>query len=238
MGKIRRKNFHLLSSWASAQASRLRQVKPDEKWHIMRWYRGAQIAIREHWNRKVWTVRPVTVVADTPEVIALYMMPGTIYKHPRAIDGSPVPHFLPDDWVLVTQQWCGGGALYLSLPGHWYVLMGLFGDDNQRIERWYVNLQTPYQRTRIGFDYLDQELDIVINRELSNWSWKDEAQFLDAQRRGRIPVEQAAYVRRVGEDILEQLQAGRLTLPEPWRHWRPPEQWAIPPIPHDWHVLE
>jgi hypothetical protein len=115
--------------------------------------------------------------------------------------------------------------------------MGFFGDNNQRIEQWYVNLQTPYHRTHLGFDYLDQELDIVINHELSEWSWKDEAQFLAAQRRGRIPVEQAAHVRRVGEDILEQLQAGRLALPELWRYWRPPEQWAIPPIPHDWHVI-
>jgi Protein of unknown function (DUF402) len=203
----------------------------------MCWNRGAQITIREHWNNKVWTVRPVTVVADTPDVIALYMMPGTIYKHPRAIDGSPVPHFLPDDWMLVDQQWWGGSALYLSPPGQWYVILGLFGDDNQRIERWYVNLQTPYQRTHLGFDYLDQELDIVINRELTEWIWKDEEQFLDAQRRGCIPVQQAAHVRRVGENILEQLQAGRLTLPEPWRHWRPPKQWDIPPIPHDWHVI-
>ena len=204
---------------------------------MMYWNRGAQITLREHWNNKVWTVRPVTVVADTPDVIALYMMPGTIYKHPRAMDGSPVPHVLPDQWVLVDTQWFGGGALYLSPPGQWYVIMGLFGDDNQRIERWYVNLQTPYHRTLLGFDYLDQELDIVLNRELTEWSWKDEEQFLDAQRRGCIPVEQAAHVRRVGENMLQQLQASRLTLPEPWRHWRPPEQWDIPPIPHDWHVI-
>lgn len=204
----------------------------------MSWNRGAQIALREHWHSKVWTVRPGTVVADTPEVIALYMMPGTLYKHPRTIDGSPVPQFLPDEWVLVDQQWCGGGALYLSRPGQWYVLMGLFGDDNQRIEQWYVNLQTPYHRTPIGFDYLDQELDIIIDRELSAWIWKDEEQFLDAQRRGRISSQPAAHVRRVGEQIVEQLQAHRLPLPELWRQWRPPEQWAIPPLPHDWHVLD
>jgi hypothetical protein len=155
----------------------------------MHWNRGAQIALHEHWNRKVWTVRPVTVVVDTPDMIALYMMPDTTYKHPRAIDGSPVPHFLPDEWVLIDTQLRGGGALNLAPPGQWYVIMGLLGDDNQRIERWYVNLQTPYQRTRMGFDYLDQELDIVINRELTAWSWKDEEKFIDAQRRGRIPVE-------------------------------------------------
>jgi hypothetical protein len=71
---------------------------------MMYWNRGAQITLREHWNNKVWTVRPVTVVADTPDVIALYMMPGTIYKHPRAMDGSPVPHFLPDQWYWLTRS--------------------------------------------------------------------------------------------------------------------------------------
>jgi hypothetical protein len=204
----------------------------------MHWNWGARIVLREHWNRKVWTVRPVTVVVDTPDVIALYMMPGTIYKRPQATDGTPLPHFLPDEWVLVDTQWYGGGALYLSPPGQWYVIMGLFGDDNQRIERWYVNLQTPYHRTRLGFDYLDQELDIVINRELTTWSWKDEEKFIDAQRRRRIPVEQAAHVRRVGESIVQQLKARSMKLLEPWRHWRPPQQWAIPPIPRDWHVIE
>jgi len=204
----------------------------------MHWNRGAQIALREHWHRKVWTVRPVTVVADTPALIALYMMPGTTYKHPRAIDGSPVPHFLPDDWVLVDTQWLGGGALYLSPPGQWYVIMGLLRDDNRRIERWYINLQTPYQRTRLGFDYLDQELDIVINRELTAWRWKDAEKFMDAQRRGRIPIEQAAHVRRVGEHMVQQLKARSMELPEQWLTWRPPEQWEIPPMPHDWHVID
>ena len=109
---------------------------------MMRWNRGAQIAIREHWNRKVWTVRPITVVADTPDVIALYMMPGTIYKHPRAIDGRPVPRFLPDEWVLIDTQWFGGGALYLSQPGQWYVILGLFEGRQPAHRGGYVNVQT------------------------------------------------------------------------------------------------
>jgi hypothetical protein len=203
----------------------------------MHWNQGAQIALREHWNGRVWTVRPVTVVADAPDLIALYMVPGTTYKHPRDIDGNLVPHFLPDKWVLIDTQWRGGGALYLAPPGEWYVIMGLFGDDNERIERWHVNLQTPYRRTPLGFDYLDQELDIVADRDLTSWSWRDEEKFLDARRRGRISFEQATHVRQVGEGILAQLQAHRLTLPDQWRNWRPQEHWAIPPIPHGWNVI-
>jgi hypothetical protein len=195
---------------------------------------GSHIILREHWNNKVWTVRPVTVVADVPDVIALYMMPDTTCKHPCAIDGSPVPHFLPDEWLLIDRQWQGGGALYLSQPGQWYAIMGLFEDNGERIEQWYINLQTPYQRTPLGFDYLDQELDIIVNRNLTSWHWKDEEKFLNAQRRRRISIEQAEHVRHVGENFLQQLQTGGMGLTDLWRDWQPPKHWHIPSLPDTW----
>jgi hypothetical protein len=102
----------------------------------MYWNSGSQIVLREHWNGRIWTVRPVTVVTDTTDLIALYMLPGTTCKLPRAADGTPLPCFLPDNWILADTQWCGGGALYLSQPGQWYAIMGLFGVDAGRIERW------------------------------------------------------------------------------------------------------
>ena len=49
------------------------------------WQAGDHIFLRETWRGLVWTARPVTVVQDTPDVIAFYMMPGTSYKHPRVV---------------------------------------------------------------------------------------------------------------------------------------------------------
>lgn len=204
---------------------------------VASWNSGSSIIIREVWERRIWTVRPVTVVEDTPNLIALYMMPGTIYKHPRAIDGSPINHFLPDSWVLQDKEWWGGRALYLTYPGSWYVTIGFFREDNATIAEWYINLQTPYQRTALGFDYLDQELDIVINSNLTAWSWKDEEEFLDAQKRHRISIEQANYVRQVGEDVLHQLEKRQFTLPTDWLNWKPQVSWTIPRLPETWqHV--
>lgn len=54
------------------------------------WAMGDRILIREVWRGRVWTARPVTVVQDTSDLIAFYMMPGTRYKHPRATDGGPI----------------------------------------------------------------------------------------------------------------------------------------------------
>jgi hypothetical protein len=201
------------------------------------WYPGNSIIIREVWNEKVWTVRPVTVVEDTSELIALYMMPGTVCKHPGAMGGSPVTHFLPDYWVLQDKEWRGGGALYLAYPHCWYVTIGFFNEDNTMVTEWYINLQTPYRRTVLGFDYLDQELDIVIDSSLMAWSWKDEEKFLDAQRRNRIPVEQAVFVRRVGEEIIQQLENKQFTLPICWASWKPQDNWIVPHLPEEWQCV-
>lgn len=60
------------------------------------WRPGSQIVMRETWRGQVWTARPVTVVQDTHELIALYMMPGTVYKHPRILEADRVPAIMPD----------------------------------------------------------------------------------------------------------------------------------------------
>ena len=65
------------------------------------WPTGEPIVSREVWRGRVWTVRPMTLVRDDADLIAYYMAPGTRYLHPRAPDGGPIPHFLPDDWRLV-----------------------------------------------------------------------------------------------------------------------------------------
>src|SRR4028118_1239038 len=92
---------------------------------------GTPIIIRETWNDRIWTARPVTVVEDTPELTVLYMAPGTTYKHPRTLQGDQMPKLLlAEDWRLVDVSWYGGGALYLSKPGERYMIIGFRNDAN------------------------------------------------------------------------------------------------------------
>src|SRR4051812_19171502 len=94
------------------------------------WQSGTPILLRETWQGHVWTARPVTVVHDSPTLLAFYMMPGTIYKHPRVPEGNRVPG--PDarwPWRLIDLTWYGGGALYLSKPGEPYMVIGFRSDD-------------------------------------------------------------------------------------------------------------
>ena len=137
--------------------------------------------LRESWRGKVWTARPFRVVLDTPALIALHMMPGSVCKHPKG-----AAEFLPDEWTLSDRPWVGGDMLCLHQPGRWQAVWLFWSPPpERRFLRWYVNLQEPLRRTRLGFDYLDQELDLVIEADRS-WYWKDEAAFRSAASVGCI----------------------------------------------------
>jgi Protein of unknown function (DUF402) len=202
------------------------------------WEPGAHVITREIVRGKIWTVRPVTVVCDTPELIALYMMPGTIYKHPRLLDRDEIPTFLVSvDWRLVDVPWTGGGALYLSRPGDHYMAIAFWKQDQPGLRSWYVNLQDPFRRTPLGFDYLDQELDVIISPDLATWRWKDDDKFEVLAQRGIIPPERARFLRGLADEVVQtRHQAGSLfTLG--WDRWTPPSHWRVPSIPDKWDTV-
>lgn len=202
------------------------------------WLPGSQIVMRETWHAQVWTARPVTVVEDNAELLALYMAPGTIYKHPRVFGADRIPEVMPDaPWRLVDLTWYGGGALYLSRPGEPYMIIGFRSDDNTQLTTWYVNLQDPLRRTSLGFDYLDQELDILISPDLKTYRWKDEENFAELQRRGRIASEKAARLRAVGEEVLAQRHTPNSLFRQGWEDWSPSPHWTRPTLPPKWDTV-
>jgi Protein of unknown function (DUF402) len=202
---------------------------------ISAWPPGSQIVVRETWRGRIWTARPVTIVQDTPELLAFSMLPGTPDKHPRVRDADRVPALMPATrWRLVDLVWIGGGALYLSRPGEPYMVIGFRRDDNARLAAWYVNLQDPRHRRALGFAYRDQELDILIRPDLSDWRWKDEAGFAALQRRGRLGAAKAAWLRAVGETVIEARHAPTSLFRQGWEHWSPPPAWPVPTLPVEW----
>lgn len=202
---------------------------------MVRWSVGSSVVLRETWRGRVWTARPVRVVQDAPELLVLHMQPGTVFKHP-----GDVPVFLPDEWTLTDRTWTGGDALYLCPPDAWHMVILFFAPGpNRKLDRWYVNLQRPLVRMEMGFDYLDQELDIVVAPDRSSWQWKDEDLFAESQRRGRISAQDAAQVRAEGERVIEQLTRGDSVFSQGWHDWSPPRDWPGPALlPQDWETCD
>lgn len=208
--------------------------------HPLYWTAGDQIVLREVWHGKVWSAKPVTVVQDTPDLIALYMAPGTCWKQPRSLDGGSVQPqtLLPSGvWQLIDRIWMGGDALFLIIPGAAHAVYVMWMEGHRGLDCWYINLQEPLQRTALGFDYMDQILDIVISPDQSEWRWKDETTFQEAQVLGVISVEKAVAIRAEGERVIERLRNAKAPFMDGWEKWSPPSAWPIPRLAAGWEVV-
>ncbi len=195
---------------------------------------GDPALLRELWRGKVWSVRPVTVVRDTPEVVALYIAPGTRWKRPVSPGGERLR--LPADrWLLADDVW-RGAVLRLTRPGDAHSTLVLW-DSRGRFTAWYLNMEEPLRPSPAGFDYMDQTLDIVVKPDLKTWSWKDEDEMEEALGRGIYSLDQAAEIRAQGETALQRLLSREPPVDEPWERWQPDARWQAPVITPGWDIV-
>ncbi|MDV9191752.1 DUF402 domain-containing protein [Streptomyces sp. SR27] len=198
--------------------------------HILWRYRG-------NGTGAVHICRPVTVVRDTPELLAVWMAPGTECVRPVLADGTSV-----HDEPLATRytaartteraRWAGSGVLKLARTGEpWSVW--LFWERGWRFRSWYVNLEEPRARWAGGVDSEDHFLDISVYPDRS-WLWRDEDEFAQAQRSGLMGPEQAERVRSAGQRAVDRIKAWEAPFGEGWEDWRPDPRWRVPELPADW----
>ncbi len=195
------------------------------------------VLVREIWQGRVWTARSMILIQDTPELIALYWVPGTLWKRARSHQGGDVAvnDCKIGNWELRNVILEGGGTLRLSIPGAFYSVL-LFHNPDGTINRWYINLENPLKRTNRGFDYLDQFLDIIVEPDLKTWHWKDEDDFQEAQDLGLVSPQEAKMFRAEGLKALKLLQS-RKSLFNSWERWKPEPSWKIPVLPEGWDVV-
>lgn len=185
---------------------------------------GDRVAVVEVVNGRVWTVRPVTVIVDAADEIALWLAPGTITRYPSGPQHGEhtVRQWMTGRWELLDRRWDPPGTLRLTRPGDEFEVWASPGmrDDGAS---WYVNLQDPLRRVGAGFTTMDHVLDLVVSPDMRSWEWKDEAEFELAQEAGLFSSSRAAEIRAVGLGIVTALQAGQPPWDPSWAAWTPPE---------------
>ena len=107
-----------------------------------------------------------------------------------------------------------------------------------RFNYWYINLESPLERTPIGVDFTDNILDIRIWPDLDGWEWKDEDHLERGVRLGLYTADAAARTRREGEAVVGRVEDGLYPFDATWVHWRPEPGWGLPALPDDWSILE
>jgi predicted RNA-binding protein associated with RNAse of E/G family len=202
---------------------------------MSRWKPGDAVTVREIWRGKIWTVRALTVVRDEPNLLALYQPAGAPWKRPYSRDGLPIR--VPDQpWELRDDK-LADDSLRLIIPGDAHSTL-LIWREPWKLLRWYINLEEPFRRTPMGFDYMDQTLDIVVQPDMSSWRWKDEDEFEEAKAAEIFTPDEARAIHAEGKRALERLLARKSPFDERWENWRPDPAWRHPEITSDWDESE
>ncbi len=201
------------------------------------WSPGDHIVYREVWRGRVWTARPVTVVRDAPDLVVLYLCSGTRWKLPEGNRDQWRDALLTGEWELRDVVWMWGDTLFLIRPGEAHAVHVMWRDGTREFKSWYINLQEPLRRTAIGFDFMDQELDIIVKPDLCGWVWKDEDEFQKDVETGLTSPDQACEIRAEAERALERVRAKASPFSDGWETWHPPAGWPIPSLPEGWDKL-
>ncbi|WP_308406463.1 DUF402 domain-containing protein [Streptomyces sp. AC602_WCS936] len=160
------------------------------------------------------------MVADDGVTLAAYLAQGT----PLTFGGGSFTWGL-HPWVRFDHFWQSEGVLQLQRAGDGYAVWARWRDG--RLADWYVNFQHPMRRTELGFDTLDQELDLVIAADGSGYTWKDVDHFEERVRQSGFAPGEAEAVRATADEVVSLVERGNCWW-EQWRDWQPP---AVPEVP-------
>jgi hypothetical protein len=224
------------------------RTSPDggqrEPERTLRWAPGTQVLWRYRGNgaryrHQVHIARPVTVVRDDPELLAVWLAPGTPCVRPVLADGTAV-HREPlatryrKPRVTRVDPWWGTGVLKLARPAEpWSVW--LFWHPGWTFKNWYVNLEEPRLRWSGGVDSEDHFLDIAVEPDRS-WAWRDEDEFAQAQADGLMDGALTEQVRRAGRRAVRVIEEWGSPFRDGWQDWRPDPRWPVPPLPAGWSL--
>jgi len=199
----------------------------------LRWTTGDAVVRREILGGTPWLGWMVNVVEDSPDLLATYSPSGSPFSFP------------PGDWPTQDGRhpwhgyggWRGTGTLMLQRPADCYAVWLFWDGPDREFRGWYINLESPFTRTEIGFDTLDLELDIVVAPDRS-WEMKDVDLLWRRRDEGRFTTSEVQAILDLGDQIGRMLDSGNWWWDDSWVEWQPDPNWTVPVIPDGWERVE
>ena len=160
---------------------------------------------------------------------------GIRFLKPVDALGRPLRTYT-DEWHLEEDVWAAPDfTLSFAFPEIAYGVILFFQSSGLR--GYYVNLQAPMTRSRIGFDTVDHLLDVEITADRTAWSWKDEDELAEAVERGLFAPHQADAFKDWGERAIAHVVDRAPPFDRDWDDWRPDPAWAHPSLPANQELL-
>ncbi len=120
----------------------------------------------------------------------------------------------------------------IQKPEEHHAIWHFWEGPDRRFAGWYINVQTAFLRTSIGYDTQDLEVDFVVRPD-GTWRLKDLDLLEDRVAEGRFSCELAAWIREYASDLAGRLEAGQRWWDPEWADWVPEERWSNPTLPTD-----
>jgi hypothetical protein len=200
---------------------------------------GTSIALREVLRGKIWAARPLLVVRDEPEQLMFYATVGARWMAPDTTDRADLirTKATASSWELVERIWNETHVLSFTWPGAGHAVLH-FWDEVWSPLGWYVNVQRPLERFDVGFDSLDEDLDVVIAADRSAWRWKDEDDVALGVELGLYSPPDVERFHAEGARGRDRLLEREPPFDSEWADWRPDPAWGLPALPEGWDAIE
>lgn len=208
------------------------------------WNEGDPVILRGVYNNHPTYVQSVRVIKDTPEETALLVLPGAECMVPdgyihHAHDASKWDRWqetLANSVQLEKFTWRTNRFLILLEPEKFYSTIYIWEAASDQFVCYYINFQLPFQRTRLGFDTLDLDLDIVIEAS-HEWQWKDMDEYQHGIRMGGIQSDWVKNVEHAQSEVFARIEKRAYPLDASWLNWRPDPNWSAPRLPENWDEI-
>lgn len=191
---------------------------------------GTVVTLRETWQGRTMSLRPVRVVEDVPHHHrSFYLAPGSRWLNDPRDQGEV--RFLDEPWALEAKV-RDRPVLSFAFPETPYAVLLSWSSD-LTFEGYYVNIQSPLRGPGPVLEYTDWFLDVRIPASRDGYAWKDEGGLEEAVERGLVTSAVAHEVRWAGERAIEQVLLHEPPFDEDWPSWRPDPAWGPLDLPAD-----
>ena len=202
-----------------------------------RWDAGDHVVLRAVGPFMVG--KPAVVVEDRADRVLLYVPDGTRWCAPS----TSVP--LPEGRIGLIRAFASGRlkltggltpwrnhVLHVLLPGRPFSVW-LFWSPEWEFSSYYVNLETPFARSAVGFDSCDHVLDVCVRPDRT-WYYKDLDELDVCVEVGLMSAALASQVRRDAEEGIGLIEAWQAPFDAGLEEWRPDPAWPLPALPAGW----
>ena len=197
------------------------------------------MVVRDVYCGRVRSAVAMLVVEDQADQVVLFQPRAAPFALPADRAGRLTKDVLEFDH-LVRIRWNAAEQLLIARRDAEHAVIVRFADTTSReIAEWYVNLQAPFVRTRLGFDTTDYALDVVISPDRREWRWKDQDELQRLVTAGQFTPGQADEFYMEGRRVIYAARLGQPPFNDHWDGWLPDPEWRIEAdLPDGWSSAE